>query len=40
MASQQAASSDRGPEGRSHHDMGGLLAGPVDRSEHDYAMWE
>ncbi|MCK5779327.1 MAG: nitrile hydratase subunit beta [Rhodospirillales bacterium] len=25
---------------RRHHDMGGLDAGPVDRSEHDYAMWE
>ena len=25
---------------RSHHDMGGLAAGPVDRSEHDYADWE
>ena len=25
---------------RSHHDMGGLPAGPVERSEHDYALWE
>lgn len=25
---------------RRHHDMGGLPAGPVDRSEHDYAFWE
>lgn len=25
---------------RSHHDMGGLPAGPVERSEHDYADWE
>src|SRR5688572_26953644 len=25
---------------RSHHDMGGLPAGPVDRSEHDYEDWE
>jgi nitrile hydratase beta subunit-like protein len=25
---------------RSHHDMGGLAAGKVDRSEHDYADWE
>jgi nitrile hydratase beta subunit-like protein len=25
---------------RSHHDMGGLPAGKVDRSEHDYADWE
>ncbi|MBO6949414.1 MAG: nitrile hydratase subunit beta [Rhodospirillales bacterium] len=25
---------------RRHHDMGGLEAGPVDASEHDYAMWE
>ena len=40
MGSQRAAPSNRGPDGRSHHDMGGLSAGPVDRSEHDYAMWE
>ncbi len=25
---------------RRHHDMGGLDAGPVEASEHDYAMWE
>jgi Nitrile hydratase beta subunit len=25
---------------RGHHDMGGLPAGPVERSEHDYALWE
>jgi len=25
---------------RSHHDMGGLPAGPVARGEHDYAPWE
>ena len=25
---------------RGHHDMGGLPAGPVERSEHDYAFWE
>ena len=25
---------------RSHHDMGGLPAGKVDRSEHDYTEWE
>jgi len=25
---------------RSHHDMGGLPAGTVDRTEHDYADWE
>ena len=25
---------------RSYHDMGGLPAGTVDRSEHDYADWE
>ena len=23
-----------------HHDMGGLEAGSVDRTEHDYAPWE
>jgi hypothetical protein len=25
---------------RMHHDMGGLPAGKVERSEHDYAEWE
>ena len=25
---------------RSHHDMGGLPAGPVEPTEHDYAHWE
>jgi Nitrile hydratase beta subunit len=25
---------------RSHHDMGGLPAGPIEPSEHDYAHWE
>jgi hypothetical protein len=25
---------------RSHHDMGGLAAGKIDRAEHDYAAWE
>jgi hypothetical protein len=25
---------------RSHHDMGGLPAGPVTPTEHDYALWE
>lgn len=25
---------------RRHHDMGGLDAGPVEPSEHDFAMWE
>ena len=25
---------------RSHHDMGGLAAGKVDRTEHEYADWE
>jgi hypothetical protein len=25
---------------RSHHDMGGLPAGKVDRTEHGYADWE
>ncbi len=25
---------------RGHHDMGGLDAGPIDREEHDYALWE
>jgi hypothetical protein len=40
MTSQQTAPSDLRPDGRSHHDMGGLFAGPIDRSEHDHAMWE
>ncbi len=26
--------------GRGHHDMGGLPAGRVERTEHDYAEWE
>jgi hypothetical protein len=26
--------------GRGHHDMGGLPAGTVERTEHDYAPWE
>ena len=25
---------------RRHHDMGGEPAGPVERVEHDYALWE
>jgi len=25
---------------RSHHDMGGLAAGRVAQTEHDYALWE
>jgi hypothetical protein len=25
---------------RSHHDMGGQPAGAVQRTEHDYALWE
>jgi hypothetical protein len=25
---------------RSHHDMGGQGAGPIQRTEHDYAEWE
>ena len=29
-----------GDPGRGYHDMGGLPAGPVERSEHDYALWE
>ena len=27
-------------EARRHHDMGGLEAGAIDRSEHDKAPWE
>ncbi len=25
---------------RQHHDIGGLPAGPIDRTEYDYAHWE
>ena len=25
---------------RGHHDMGGLPAGPVENSEHEFALWE
>ena len=25
---------------RSHHDLGGEKAGPVEKTEHDYAPWE
>jgi hypothetical protein len=25
---------------RSHHDMGGLSAGRIEASEHEYALWE
>lgn len=25
---------------RSHHDMGGRPGGPIEPSEHDYALWE
>jgi len=32
-------SSDLEP-GRGHHDMGGLPAGKVEPTEHDYAEWE
>jgi hypothetical protein len=31
---------DKAAEGRRHHDMGGLEAGPLDLAEHDYAPWE
>jgi hypothetical protein len=29
-----------GAGGRSVHDVGGLEFGPIDRSEHDLALWE
>ena len=29
-----------GAKGRAVHDVGGLAFGPVDRSEHDLALWE
>lgn len=25
---------------RGYHDIGGLDAGPIDRSQHDFALWE
>jgi hypothetical protein len=30
----------QGAKGRTTHDVGGLDFGPIDRSEHDLAMWE
>ena len=27
-------------DGRRWHDMGGRQAGPVDKAEHEYALWE
>jgi hypothetical protein len=30
----------KGAGGRATHDVGGLELGPIDRSEHDLAMWE
>ncbi len=30
----------RGAGGRVSHDVGGLEFGPIDRSEHDLALWE
>ena len=29
-----------GAGGRASHDVGGLTFGPIDRSEHDLALWE
>ncbi|MEM7777597.1 MAG: ScnB-like protein [Pseudomonadota bacterium] len=29
-----------GSDGRSVHDVGGLAFGPIDREEHDLALWE
>jgi hypothetical protein len=29
-----------GAQGRAAHDIGGLDFGPIDRSEHDLALWE
>ncbi|HUF57830.1 MAG TPA: ScnB-like protein [Thermohalobaculum sp.] len=31
---------DETPPGRRWHDMGGRPAGPVERDEHDHALWE
>ena len=30
----------KGAGGRAVHDVGGLTLGPIDRSEHDLALWE
>jgi hypothetical protein len=30
----------QGARGRAVHDVGGLAFGPIDRSEHDLALWE
>lgn len=30
----------RGADGRATHDVGGLDFGPIDRHEHDLALWE
>jgi len=30
----------KGGGGRAVHDIGGLTLGPIDRSEHDVALWE
>ena len=32
--------SNTSPEGRRWHDLGGREAGPVERAEHDHALWE
>lgn len=32
--------SRKGAGGRAVHDIGGLTLGPIDRSEHDLALWE
>lgn len=36
----RAMTIDKNPDMRRHHDMGGMEAGPVDRTEHDHAPWE
>lgn len=41
MQQKLPAAPDPGNEpGRLHHDMGGLPAGPVTATTHDYALWE
>jgi hypothetical protein len=34
------AAMSQSDEPRNHHDMGGQPAGPVERTEHAYALWE
>jgi Nitrile hydratase beta subunit len=39
-APKRQTKSRKGAGGRATHDVGGLTFGPIDRSEHDLALWE